>query len=325
MMARDHGSARVKSGPGAAIVGCRGDTAGGRRLLFDRAGVRDPGEWRGCAGRVAIVTGGTKGIGRAIAERPGPRRGPCHRRLTTPARRPLQHLPVTRISPFQGADVSIASQFQNVVDTTVSHYGGLDILVNSAGVMLTKPIKDTSEEEFARVMDTNVKGVFLSCKAALGPMSRAHSGSIVNLGSVDGIMANPDHSAYACSKSAVHGLTKAIAVEMGPANVRCNAICPGWIQTALNEAYFSGLKRPEAAEEALRALHPLRRLGSPRGRGEPGGLAGLRRRTVRDWAALRCRRWTQRPASSGRLLRVRLDHMWANASSTTTNSGDSGL
>ena len=214
-------------------------------------------------GKVAIVTGGTKGIGRAIAERLA-----CDgaRVIAVSRHPPAASSAFARNEniAFQGADVSIASQFQNVVDTTVSHYGGLDILVNSAGVMLTKPIKDTSEEEFARVMDTNVKGVFLSCKAALGPMSRAHSGSIVNLGSVDGIMANPDHSAYACSKSAVHGLTKAIAVELGPANVRCNTICPGWIQTALNEAYFSGLKRPEAAEEALRALHPLRRLGSPR-------------------------------------------------------------
>ncbi len=113
-------------------------------------------------------------------------------------------------------------------------------------------------------MDINVKGVFLCSKYALGPMRESGGGAIVNIGSIEGIVNNPEHTAYAASKGDVHAMTRAISVDEGHrSRVRCNAVCPGWINTELNAAYFDQLKYPEQGIKAIEKLHPVGRMGTP--------------------------------------------------------------
>lgn len=212
------------------------------------------------SGKVAIVTGGTRGIGRAIAERF--------------ASEGAQVVVAGRSEPeaqddggnvlFYRADIANAVDVQAMVDFTVQRFGRLDVLVNNASVQLEKPLGETSEEEWDWLMGINLKGMFLCSKAALGPMRKAGYGVIVNIGSYDGFAADPGLAAYCASKGGVHALTKAIAVDYGTDGIRCNAICPGWIRTEMMDAYLKSQADAAGAEDAVIAQHPVGRLGEPR-------------------------------------------------------------
>lgn len=212
-------------------------------------------------GKVAIVTGGARGIGRAIAQK----------LYTEGAKVIIGDVMDANLDSnsnddlsFMRMDVTRADSITEVIASAVNRYGRLDILVNNAGIMFERYIEDTPEEDWDRMMDINVKGVFLCSKHAVGPMRDSGGGAIVNIGSIEGIVNNPEHTAYAASKGAVHALTRAIAVDEGPkSNVRCNVVCPGWINTELNEAYFNQLKYPEEGKKAIVKLHPAGRMGTP--------------------------------------------------------------
>lgn len=208
--------------------------------------------------QIAAVTGGSQGIGWAIADKLGKEGA----RVIVGARKP----PIQAFSceiDFQPLDVadedSIALFFNNVGKT----YGGLDILVNSAGIMFEMHFLDTSVADWDRMMAVNLRGVFICSKYAAELMIKKDGGAIVNIGSIEGIAANPDHAPYAASKAGVHGLTRAIAVDMGQYGIRCNAVSPGWIETSLVKNYFRTTKDTESIHEALRTLHPSGRLGTP--------------------------------------------------------------
>ena len=94
-------------------------------------------------------------------------------------------------------------------------------------------------------------------------MRERGGGSIINIGSIEGLGANPDHAAYCASKAGIHGMTRAMAVDLGADNIRCNAIAPGWIASELSETYLESLADPAAAREALNRLHPVGRVGRP--------------------------------------------------------------
>lgn len=141
--------------------------------------------------------------------------------------------------------------------------GGVDILVNNAGVGLEKPLVETSVEEWEQVMAVNVRGVFLCAKHAAAAMRGRGGGAIVNIGSIEGLGANPLHAAYAASKGAVHSLTRNLALELGADNIRCNAVAPGWIETPFNENLIAQYPDPQAARDAIKRLHPVRRMGTP--------------------------------------------------------------
>jgi meso-butanediol dehydrogenase/(S,S)-butanediol dehydrogenase/diacetyl reductase len=108
----------------------------------------------------------------------------------------------------------------------------------------------------------NLRAPLFLAQAAVRHM-RQRGGAIVNIGSVEGISANPDHAAYAASKAGVHGMTRAMAIDLGPDGIRCNAIAPGWISSDLSEQYLDSTADPEAARRALLGLHPVGRLGRP--------------------------------------------------------------
>jgi len=217
--------------------------------------------------KVAIVTGGSRGIGRAIAQK----------LYNEGARVIIGDImdanldggeSVENSGPsslaYMRLDVSDGNNINEIIQQVVKGYGSLDILVNNAGIMFERLMEDTSEEDWDRMMDINVKGVFLCSKYAVGPMRESGGGAIVNIGSIEGIVNNPEHTAYAASKGAVHALTRAIAVDEGTrSKVRCNSVCPGWINTELNEAYFDQLKHPEEGKKAIEKLHPVGRMGTP--------------------------------------------------------------
>jgi meso-butanediol dehydrogenase/(S,S)-butanediol dehydrogenase/diacetyl reductase len=208
--------------------------------------------------QIAVVTGGSQGIGWGIAEKLGKEGA----RVIIGARKPPTKAFSWEID-YQPLDVadenSIAKFFDNIEKT----YGGLDILVNNAGMMFQKHFLDTSVADWDRVMAVNLRGVFICSKYAAELMLKNEGGAIINMGSIEGMAANPDHAPYAASKGGVHGLTRAIAVDMGQYGIRCNAVCPGWIATPLNENYFKSIDDKKRADRALRALHPSGRFGTP--------------------------------------------------------------
>lgn len=214
------------------------------------------------AGKTAIVTGGTRGIGRAVAERFAAEGAAVVSAARNVPASGLQH-EAEQGPVLRRADVASQDDVQELIRYTVGRFGSLDILVNNAGVQVEKTIEETSEEEWDRLMAVNMKGVFLCCKFALAPMREAGGGSIINVGSYDGLVADPGLAAYCASKGGVHALSRAIAVDHGRDGIRCNVICPGWIKTEMMDAYLASQADAEHAEASIIRQHPLGRLGSP--------------------------------------------------------------
>lgn len=203
------------------------------------------------AGKVALVTGGRSGIGQAIA-----RRLAAEGARVFTAQRGLD-------AAFEGiaADFTDPSSVSGVVDQVVGRAGRLDVLVNNAGMMQEAWVEEMSLADWERNLRVNLTAPFLLIKAAL-PHLRAARGSIVNIGSIEGLGSNPQHAAYCASKAGLHGLTRAVAVDHST-EVRCNAVAPGWIDTDLNEAFIEGMPDPAAFRANIGRIHPVGRTGKP--------------------------------------------------------------
>jgi len=160
------------------------------------------------------------------------------------------------------ADLSQPDYCAQVIDKVVTKTGRLDVLVNNAGVMQEASVEHMSLADWEKTLTVNLTIPFLLIKHAL-PYLREDQGSIVNIGSIEGLGSNPGHAAYCTSKSGLHGLTRAIAVDHGDQGIRCNAVAPGWIDTDLNEEFIESMDDPTAFRESIAAIHPLNRTGSP--------------------------------------------------------------
>ncbi|MCA1186202.1 MULTISPECIES: SDR family NAD(P)-dependent oxidoreductase [unclassified Saccharopolyspora] len=203
-------------------------------------------------GKVALVTGGRSGIGRAIAERLRDEGAT----VCTAQRGPDEE--------FDGivADFADPATPDRIIAEAIERAGKLDVLVNNAGVMQESAVEAMSTEDWHRSLTVNLTAPFLLIRAAL-PHLRATRGSIVNTGSIEGIGANPGYAAYAASKAGLHGLTRAVAVDHGPEGVRCNAVAPGWIDTDLNLDFIDAMPDPESFRRDISRIHPVARTGSP--------------------------------------------------------------
>jgi len=184
-------------------------------------------------GRRAIVSGAARGIGLAIARRlaAGGARVAVADIDADGANEAAAQLGTGSIGV--SCDVRSMADVNAAVATTVEAFGGLDLLVNNAGIEIAKPITELTEEEFGRVLDINVMGTFRFTKAAVPALAAAGGSAIVNLSSVAGTGGGPLLSAYCASKGAVIRFTESAAVELRQAGIRVNAVCPGLIQTEM--------------------------------------------------------------------------------------------
>lgn len=203
--------------------------------------------------RIALVTGGAQNIGAAIADR-------------------LAHAGATVVvgdlqdSPDHETmflDVSDEENVESVINDIIRVHGGLDVVVNNAGIMFEEPVATQERSSWDRMLAVNLTGPMLVTKHATKHLAKSHGAAIVNVGSIEGDRCNPHHAAYAATKSGVHGLTRATAIDLGPLGIRCNAIAPGWIDTPLNASYIDGHPDRDAVIGELAKLHPIGRVGSP--------------------------------------------------------------
>ena len=210
--------------------------------------------------RVAIVTGGASGMGAATVRRlaAGGASVVIVDRNADLARAVATETGGTAIV----GDVAESSFCDGAVATAMERHGGLDILVNAAGVIVRASGEDTTDEQWARIMGVNVSGTFFMCRAALRVMKANRRGAIVNFGSIWGDLGSAGVAAYCASKGAVHNLTRALAMDHAADGIRVNAVCPGEVNTPMLQS-----ERAEAVTEqllnAIAATVPMGRLADP--------------------------------------------------------------
>jgi NAD(P)-dependent dehydrogenase (short-subunit alcohol dehydrogenase family) len=214
--------------------------------------------------KVALVTGGTSGIGRATAIAYAQHQA----KVVVVGRRIDEGEETVRSieeaggeAIFVQADVTKEADVQAMVDKAVSVFGRLDIAFNNAGTVGENPsLIEQTEAEYDRIMNVNVKGVWLSMKYEIAQMLKQGSGSIVNTASANGVVALPSVPLYTASKHAVIGLTKAAALQYAKAGIRINVVAPAAIETDMFEAATGGR---DEAKDYMASLHPIGRVGQP--------------------------------------------------------------
>jgi 3-oxoacyl-[acyl-carrier protein] reductase len=210
------------------------------------------GSFASLDGKVALVTGGSRGIGRAIALELG-RAGADVVLSYRTGREEAERVAAEIGGRAVEADVSDAASARSLVEEA----GELDVLVNNAGVTRDGVLARMSDDDWREVIDTNLSSVFYTCRAAARSMMKRRAGAIVNVSSIVGIHGNFGQTNYAASKAGIIGFTKSLAQELGSRNVRANVVAPGYIKTQLTEVI------PEEAKTKMLDLTPLGRFGDP--------------------------------------------------------------
>lgn len=222
--------------------------------------------------KTVVVTGAASGIGRATAERLSQEGAQV---IVTDMNEQEAKAAAENISgsdlAFEQLDVRNREEFRHVLHTTHEECGGLDVLVNNAGIGGAERFKEITGEELGDVIETNVNGVWNGCREAVPLMEESEGGAIVNVSSIGGILGMPFHAHYCLSKGAVSAFTRALAVEVGPADIRVNCVCPGTTETdrikrkytdTLPELYDGNVESKELLKSLMRE-YPLRRLAQP--------------------------------------------------------------
>jgi NAD(P)-dependent dehydrogenase (short-subunit alcohol dehydrogenase family) len=217
-------------------------------------------------GRIAFVTGGARGIGRAIALKFAAEGATVtfadldeFAGRTTADQLAAGGLPVT----FCRADVTVEADVKRAIEDVVTRHGTLDVLVNNAGVNAYFDATEMTSAEWDRVFGVDLKSAWLCAKYALPPMKRAGRGSIVNIASIHAALTIPGMFPYAAAKAGLLGLTRSLALEYGPAGIRVNAVLPGYTRTRLVEEWLRTQPDPVAAERRVLEVQPLRRMAEP--------------------------------------------------------------
>ena len=226
---------------------------------------------RGLQGKTALVTGGSSGLGEAIVWRlaeegvsvaVGARdEGRARAVAAVAAERSRRHGHTPGHIVLLG-DVSVVADCDRLVAEAVARFGRVDILVNSAGIWIEKPITEMSEEEYDRLMGVDLKGPYFMCRAALRHMVPRRSGVIVNLASDSGIHGEPNAAAYSAAKAGVVMMTRALAVDHGPDGVRVCSVSPAIFDTPMLAKAIADADDP-AYTDGMEEAYPLRRIGRP--------------------------------------------------------------
>jgi NAD(P)-dependent dehydrogenase (short-subunit alcohol dehydrogenase family) len=212
-------------------------------------------------GKTALITGAASGIGQGIAATYA-REGAAV--IAADLNAPRGEETIAQIAAaggnarFEQADIADAAAVRSLMARVRVQDGTLDILVANAGIMICKTLEDTSEEEWDRMHGVNLRGMFLTIKYG-GPLVRRPGGVIITTGSIDGLYGAPENAAYAATKGGIIAMSRAAALDYARVGIRLNCICPGWIDTPINDLYFRD--KPEEKEKAAR-LHPVGRIGT---------------------------------------------------------------
>ena len=216
-------------------------------------------------GKVAIVTGAGGGIGRAMVIRFAQEGAQVvaadidEERVNETAELAREHGDVAH----RQVDVSVPEQVEQLVATAVGRYGKLTTMCNNAAVSIPGDVIEVSVEDFDRTIAVNLRGVFLGCKYAVRALLDAGGGSIVNTGSVNSLVAEPFLTAYVASKGGVLMLSKAVALDYADKGIRCNCLCPGWVDTPINHPHAERMGGLDGVLESLPEWQPIGRQGYP--------------------------------------------------------------
>jgi 3-oxoacyl-[acyl-carrier protein] reductase len=211
--------------------------------------------------KVAIVTGGSRGIGEGIALKLAEHG--CHIAFSYVSSDERAKALEEKIKTYgvkakaYKSNAAILVDCETMVNDVIKEFGTIDVLVNNAGISRDNLLLRMSPEQWDEVMNTNLKSVFNMTKQTIRTMMKARSGSIINMSSIIGMRGNAGQSSYAASKAGIIGFTKSIAAELGSRNIRCNAIAPGFVETDMTHY----LKEGDAAKDFLNKI-PLGRFGS---------------------------------------------------------------
>jgi 3-oxoacyl-[acyl-carrier protein] reductase len=211
-------------------------------------------------GKVALITGATRGIGKGIAEvfaKEGAQLAFTYAGSVDKAKAMEEELgKLTTVKSYQ-SDASDYDAAQQLVADVLAEFGKIDILINNAGITRDNLMLRMSKDDWDTIIKVNLDSVFNLTKAVIKPMMKAKTGSIINMTSVVGIKGNAGQANYAASKAGVIGFSKSIALELGSRNIRCNAIAPGFIETEMTAAL------DEKTVQGWREAIPLKRGGQP--------------------------------------------------------------
>jgi NAD(P)-dependent dehydrogenase (short-subunit alcohol dehydrogenase family) len=218
-------------------------------------------------GKACVVTGAGSGIGKAIAQRLAEEGGKvlCVDLNAEAVAATVQNIQDTGgTAESFAADVSDAAQTDAFIQRCVEQYGSIDVLVNNAGVNLPGVFHEVSNEVIDKTLNVNVKGAIYGSRAAIPHMLKQGGGAIVNISSVNGLVSEPFLAIYSASKGAVVMLTKGIALDYAKQGIRCNCICPGWVDTPINYAHAEMLGGLEKVYASIDSFQPIGRPGEPR-------------------------------------------------------------
>jgi NAD(P)-dependent dehydrogenase (short-subunit alcohol dehydrogenase family) len=216
---------------------------------------------RSLEARCAVVTGVGSGLGQAIA-----REFAAEGALVVgcDVNDAAGQATMDGIGTYVHADVSREAEVEGLVAAAVERHGRLHVMVNNAAVQIEQELAETTEDQLDRILAVNLKGVFFGCKHAVRAMRPAGGGAIVNIASILGLVGDGILAAYCAAKGGVLGITRATAVQYGRDGIRCNAVCPGDIDTPLVQAYFDTAADPAALRAEISAEYPLERIAAPR-------------------------------------------------------------